>query len=105
MYGVHGTASKAGLYLGIVLKVGVYECAARIHDARRSLPAQVHDTGMMQAQRVSEFMCRRGRTFVEILQFKIPAVATDAINKTGKLHTGKTGKILSSTGKLPGQNK
>jgi uncharacterized protein YegL len=31
--------------------------------------------------------------------------ANDAINKTGKLHTGKTGKILSSTGKLPGQNK
>ncbi len=29
--------------------------------------------------------------------------ANDAINKTGKLHTGKTGKILSSTGKLPGQ--
>jgi hypothetical protein len=26
--------------------------------------------------------------------------ASDAINKTGKLHTGKTGKILSSTGKL-----
>jgi hypothetical protein len=29
--------------------------------------------------------------------------ANDAINKTGKLHTGKTGKILSSTGKLPGR--
>ena len=28
--------------------------------------------------------------------------ANDAINKTGKLHTGKTGKILASTGKLPG---
>ena len=31
-------------------------------------------------------------------------VSTDAnaaINKTGKLHTGKTGKILASTGKLP----
>jgi hypothetical protein len=27
--------------------------------------------------------------------------ANDAINKTGKLHTGKTGKILASTGKLP----
>lgn len=32
--------------------------------------------------------------------------ANDAINKTGKLHTGKTGKIMSSTGKLPSpQNK
>lgn len=30
--------------------------------------------------------------------------ANDAINKTGKLHTGKTGKILSSTGKLPGRS-
>jgi hypothetical protein len=30
--------------------------------------------------------------------------AGDAINKTGKLHTGKTGKILSSTGKLPGKS-
>jgi uncharacterized protein YegL len=29
--------------------------------------------------------------------------ASDAINKTGKLHTGKTGRIISSTGKLPGQ--
>ncbi|HET9495066.1 MAG TPA: vWA domain-containing protein [Chloroflexia bacterium] len=28
--------------------------------------------------------------------------ASDAINKTGKLRTGKTGKILSGTGKLPG---
>ncbi len=28
--------------------------------------------------------------------------ASDAINKTGKLHTGKTGRIISSTGKLPG---
>ena len=27
--------------------------------------------------------------------------ANDAINKTGKLHTGKTGKIMASTGKLP----
>jgi uncharacterized protein YegL len=27
--------------------------------------------------------------------------ASDAINKTGKLHTGKTGKIMSGTGKLP----
>jgi len=27
--------------------------------------------------------------------------ANDAINKTGKLHTGKTGKILARTGKLP----
>ena len=27
--------------------------------------------------------------------------ASDAINKTGKLHTGKTGKILAGTGKLP----
>jgi hypothetical protein len=26
-----------------------------------------------------------------------------AVNKTGKLHTGKTGKLLSGTGKLPGQ--
>src|SRR5919204_5754928 len=31
--------------------------------------------------------------------------ASDAINKTGKLHTGKTGKILASTGKLPGGGK
>jgi hypothetical protein len=31
--------------------------------------------------------------------------ANDAINKTGKLHTGKTGKILASTGKLPGGGK
>jgi hypothetical protein len=30
--------------------------------------------------------------------------ASDAINKTGKLHTGKTGRIISSTGKLPGQS-
>jgi hypothetical protein len=27
--------------------------------------------------------------------------ATAAVNKTGKLHTGKTGKLLASTGKLP----
>lgn len=27
--------------------------------------------------------------------------ANDAINKTGRLHTGKTGKIMASTGKLP----
>ncbi len=27
--------------------------------------------------------------------------ANDAINKTGKLHTGKTGKIMAGTGKLP----
>lgn len=27
----------------------------------------------------------------------------DAVNKTGKLHTGKTGKLLSGTGKLPGK--
>jgi uncharacterized protein YegL len=32
--------------------------------------------------------------------------ANDAINKTGELHTGKTGKIIASTGKLPApQNK
>jgi Ca-activated chloride channel homolog len=30
--------------------------------------------------------------------------ASDAINKTGKLHTGKTGRIISSTGKLPGRS-
>lgn len=29
--------------------------------------------------------------------------ASDAINKTGKLHTGKTGRIISGTGKLQGQ--
>ncbi|MGI8587736.1 MAG: vWA domain-containing protein [Chloroflexia bacterium] len=28
--------------------------------------------------------------------------ANAAVNKTGKLHTGKTGKLLSGTGKLPG---
>jgi len=28
--------------------------------------------------------------------------ANDAINKTGRLHTGKTGKIMAGTGKLPG---
>lgn len=28
--------------------------------------------------------------------------ANDAINKTGRLHSGKTGKIIASTGKLPG---
>jgi uncharacterized protein YegL len=27
--------------------------------------------------------------------------ASDAVNKTGKLHTGKTGKIMAGTGKLP----
>ncbi len=27
--------------------------------------------------------------------------AADAVNKTGKLHTGKTGKLLAATGKLP----
>jgi hypothetical protein len=33
-------------------------------------------------------------------------VSTDAnaaVNKTGKLHTGKTGKLLAGTGKLPGK--
>ena len=29
--------------------------------------------------------------------------ANAAVNKTGKLHTGKTGKLLSGTGRLPGQ--
>ncbi|MDQ6694169.1 MAG: VWA domain-containing protein [Chloroflexota bacterium] len=29
--------------------------------------------------------------------------ADSTINKTGKLHTGKTGKIMAATGKLPGQ--
>ena len=27
--------------------------------------------------------------------------ANAAVNKTGKLHTGKTGKLLAGTGKLP----
>jgi von Willebrand factor type A domain len=29
--------------------------------------------------------------------------ASAAVNKTGKLHTGKTGKLLAGTGKLPGK--
>jgi hypothetical protein len=30
--------------------------------------------------------------------------SNDAVNKTGKLHTGKTGKLLATTAKLPKSN-